>query len=136
RLPPPRSDSGQAPRRFRLTPGYVTIGFVTHITGGEKPFRLSSLTWSVYLPTFLFAVGQGAVVPVAPLFARHLGASVAMASLIVGLRAVGQMIFDMPAGIAVSRWGDKWAMVMGTALVGIVAVGSAFSRSSAVYALL
>src|SRR5437870_6638685 len=103
---------------------------------GAKPFRLSSLFWSVYLPTFFFAVGQGAVVPVAPLFARHLGASVAIAGLIVGLRAIGQMAFDMPAGLAVSRWGDKWAMVMGTALVGVVAIGSAFSPSPVVLGVL
>jgi len=99
---------------------------------GEQRFRLSSLTLSVYLPTILFAIGQGAVIPVIPLFARELGSSVAGASLVVALRGAGQLIFDMPAGLAVSRWGDKGAMVAGTALIGLVAIGAAFSPSPVV----
>jgi MFS family permease len=99
-------------------------------------FRLSSLTFSVYAPTILFSIGQGAVIPVIPLFARELGASVAAAALIVAMRGLGQLVFDLPAGIAVSKWGDKGAMVAGTALIGTVAVGAAFSPSPIVLALL
>jgi hypothetical protein len=66
----------------------------------QPPFRLSSLTLSVYIPTILFSIGQGAVIPIIPLFARELGSSLAAASLIVALRGIGQLIFDMPAGIA------------------------------------
>lgn len=99
-------------------------------------FRLSSLTLSVYLPTVLFAIGQGAVIPVIPLFARELGSSVAGASLVVALRGAGQLIFDMPAGLAVSRWGERRAMVAGTALIGLVAIGAAFSPSPTVLGIL
>jgi MFS family permease len=103
---------------------------------GQPPFRLSSLTFSVYIPTILFSIGQGAVIPVIPLFARELGSSVAAAALIVALRGVGQLLGDLPAGIAVSKWGDKGAMVAGTALIGIVATGAAFSPSPAVLGVL
>jgi MFS family permease len=96
---------------------------------GEPPFKLSSLTFSVFLPTVFFSIGQGAVIPIIPLFARELGSSIAAAALIVALRGLGQVVFDMPAGIAVSRWGDKAAMVAGTALIAIVAVGASFSNS-------
>src|SRR5438067_8204812 len=41
-----------------------------------------------------------------------------------------------PAGVAVSKWGDKWAMVAGTAMVATVAVGAAFSPSAVVLAFL
>jgi MFS family permease len=99
-------------------------------SGGSK-FKLTSLTFSVFLPTFFFSIGQGAVIPIIPLFARELGSTVAAAALIVALRGIGQVVFDMPAGIAVSRWGDKWAMVAGTALIGIVALGASFSDSPA-----
>ena len=95
----------------------------------QEPFRLRSLTFSVYLPTIFFSIGQGAVIPAIPLFARELGASVALAAFIVALRGVGQLIGDVPAGLAVSKWGDKGAMVAGTALIGIVAVGAAMSPS-------
>jgi len=46
----------------------------------EQPFKLGSILFSVYLPTFLFSVGQGAVMPIIPLYALDLGASVAMAA--------------------------------------------------------
>jgi MFS family permease len=95
----------------------------------EKPFRLTSLTLGVFLPTILFSIGQGAVIPVIPLFARELGSSVAAASLIVAIRGIGQLAGDMPAGIAVSRWGDKGVMVVGTAMIPLVAVVTAFSTS-------
>ena len=98
---------------------------------GEPRFKLSSLTFSVFLPTLFFSIGQGAVIPIIPLFARELGSTIAAAALIVALRGIGQLVFDMPAGIAVSRWGDKWAMVAGTALIALVAFGASFSDSPA-----
>jgi MFS family permease len=94
-----------------------------------EPFKLSSMVMSVYLPTFLFSVGQGAVMPVIPLFALDLGASVAMAGFVVGLRGLGLMLFDVPSGVIVSRFGDKGAMVAGTAMVAVAAVGASMSRS-------
>jgi MFS family permease len=93
----------------------------------KEPFRLRSLVFSVYFPTIFFSIGQGAVIPAIPLFARELGASVAVAAFIVALRGIGQLIGDVPAGLAVSKWGDKGAMVAGTALIGVVAIGASLS---------
>src|SRR5512134_3491960 len=101
-----------------------------------QPFALRSLILSVYLPTFFFSVGEGAVLPIIPLFARERGASVAAAALIVGLRALGTLLLDLPSGVVVSRFGDKGAMVAGTALVAVVAVGASLSRSVLVLAAL
>ncbi len=102
----------------------------------QEPFRLSSLVFSVYLPTILFSIGQGAVIPVIPLFALELGAPVAAAVFIVSLKGIGQLIGDLPAGIAVSRWGDKGAMVMGTALIGVTAIGASLSPTPVVLGFL
>lgn len=102
----------------------------------EPPFALRSLVWSVYLPTFLFSVGQGAVLPVIPLFALELGASVGVAAFIVGLRGLGTMLFDLPSGILLARLGDRGSMVAGTALVAVAAVGASLSRSVAFLAVL
>lgn len=101
-----------------------------------QTFTLSSLTFSVYLPTLLFSIGEGAVLPIIPLFAREHGASVAAAALVVGMRPLGTMLFDVPSGVVVSRFGDKGAMVAGTALVALVAVGASLSRSILVLAAL
>jgi MFS family permease len=99
-------------------------------------FRLSSLILSVYIPTFLFTVGQGAVLPVTPLLAKDLGATVAVAALLVGMRSLGTAFADVPSGIVVSRLGEKHAMVIGSAIVGLVAIGVSQSSSVVVMGVL
>lgn len=86
-------------------------------------FRIRSLAVPVYLPTFLFAVGQGAAIPILPLIALDMGLSVPVAGLLVGLRAVGNLVFDIPAGMLVSRLGERKAMILGAGLLSLVAVG-------------
>jgi MFS family permease len=88
---------------------------------------LRSLGLSVYVPTFLFAVGQGAVIPIVALAARDQGASIAFAGFIVALRGIGILAFDVPAGWLVGRFGEQRAMVLGTGLVIVALLGSAFS---------
>jgi MFS family permease len=102
----------------------------------QQTFTLRSLIFSVYLPTLLFSIGEGAVLPIIPLFARGRGASIAAAAFVVAMRGLGTMLFDLPSGVVVSRFGDKGAMVAGTALVAVVAVGASLTRSILVLAIL
>lgn len=83
----------------------------------------------MYLPTFLFAVGQGAVIPIVALAARDVGASVPVAGLIVALRGIGTMLFDVPAGQLVARLGERKAMVVGTGTL-LVSLGGAVAATS------
>lgn len=107
-----------------------TCGYTSRVLSSGAPrFRLRSLALPVYLPTFLFAVGQGAVLPAIPLFARELGGSVALAGIVVSLRGLGTMGFDVPAGVLVARLGEKWAMVAATLVLAVVALGAAQSPS-------
>jgi MFS family permease len=99
-------------------------------------FQIRSLIPSVYLPTLLFSIGQGAILPVIPLYALSLGASVAGASFVVSMRGIGTMLLDVPGGILESRLGDKAVMMLGTALVALVAVGASFATSPLVLAFL
>ncbi|MEX0667160.1 MAG: MFS transporter, partial [Acidimicrobiia bacterium] len=85
-----------------------------------EEFRIRSLALPVYLPTFLFAVGQGAAIPILPLIALDMGLSVPVAGLLVGLRAVGNLLFDIPAGMLVSRFGERKAMMFGAGLLSLV----------------
>ncbi len=94
-----------------------------------QPFTLRSLILGVYLPTFFFSVGEGAVLPIIPLFARERGASVAAAALVVAMRPLGTLLLDLPSGVVVSRFGDKGAMITGSILVALVAVGASLSGS-------
>jgi MFS family permease len=89
--------------------------------------NLRSLGLSVYVPTFLFAVGQGAVIPIVALAAKDQGASVALASFIVALRGLGILFFDVPAGWLAGRFGEQRAMVAGTVMVIVALIGSALS---------
>lgn len=85
--------------------------------------RLRALLVPVYLPSLLFAIGQGAVIPIIPLLAREVGASVAAAGLVVALRGIGTMSFDVPAGSLVGRYGERRTVVFGTILLVVAAIG-------------
>lgn len=99
-------------------------------------FRIRSLSTSVYLPNFLFAVGQGAAIPVVALLALELGASPAVAGIIVALRGVGTMVFDLPAGILVARFGEKRAMVASGVALALTSLAVALRPSLLAYAVL
>lgn len=73
----------------------------------------------VYLPAILFATGEGALIPVVPLTARSLGASIAAAGIVSGLLMIGVVIGDLPSGFVVARWGETVAM-RAAAIIAIV----------------
>ncbi|WP_165801181.1 MFS transporter [Microbacterium testaceum] len=73
----------------------------------------------IYGPTLLFAVGEGAVIPLIPVIANRLGADVAVAALVAAALVVGQLCGNIPAGWAVARFGER--VTMGVA--GIVVLG-------------
>lgn len=89
---------------------------------------------TVYLPSFLFAVGQGAIVPIVALTARDLGASLVVAGLVVAVRGFGTLLFDLPAGSLVARFGERRAMGVGTALLAVSLVAAAASPSVPLFA--
>ena len=93
------------------------------MAGPAEEFRVRSLALPVYLPTFLFAVGQGAAIPILPLLALDMGLSVPVAGLLVGLRAVGTLLFDLPAGMLVARFGERKALMFGAGVLSLVAIG-------------
>ncbi|MBS1905748.1 MAG: MFS transporter [Actinobacteria bacterium] len=76
----------------------------------------------VYLPTLLFSLGEGAVVPLVPVIAANRGASLASAGLIASALVVGQLCGNIPAGWLVAKLGERYTMVIaGTvSLLGIV----------------
>ena len=95
---------------------------------------LRSLVVPIYTPTFLFSVGQGAVIPIVALAAKDLGASIPLAGMIVGLRGIGTLAFDIPAGSLVGRYGERKAMSIATALLVVALAGCALTTSVPVFA--
>lgn len=81
----------------------------------------------IYGPTLLFALGEGAVLPLLPSLAARLGADVPMAALVASFLVVGQLCGNIPAGWAVARWGERTTMAVGGTLALAGAVGLALS---------
>ena len=85
----------------------------------------------IYGPTLLFAIGQGAILPVIALSARELGASVGVAGLVVALAGVGLILGDLPAGALADRLGERRAMIVGVLATGVGLVGCVLAPSVA-----
>ena len=88
----------------------------------------------IYGPTVLFALGEGAVLPLIPILAAGLGADIAQAALISSFLVIGQLCGNIPAGWTVARFGERITMAIGGAL-GMVGAGAMlFAPSAAVLA--
>lgn len=69
------------------------------------------------------ALGQQATLIMLPLYALELGGGAAGAAAVLGLRGLGTMLSDLPAGVAATRLGDKLTMLGGTALAALACIG-------------
>jgi MFS family permease len=85
------------------------------------PFSLRSIAVPAFGPALLFCIGEGAVLPVVALSARELGASVAVAALIVTLLGLGSWFFNLPASMITLKFGERWSIV-GAAAAGALAL--------------
>jgi len=86
-----------------------------------EPFSLRRIALPAFGPSFLFGLGEGAILPVVALGVRQLGGSVALAALVVTLIGVGSLVTNIPASMITSRYGERWAIV-GAAVWGAVAM--------------
>jgi MFS family permease len=75
------------------------------------PFRWRSVLLQAFAPALLFATGEGAIIPVIPLLAEDLGASLAVAGVVASLIVVGTLVGDLPSGVLVARIGERNAMI-------------------------
>ncbi len=92
------------------------------MTTDERPFSFRSVALAAFLPTLLFSVGEGAIIPIIPIAANNLGASLALAGFIASMLMLGELVGDIPSGWVVSRFGERnsmiWAAVL--SIVGVV----------------
>jgi MFS family permease len=92
------------------------------MTPTTSGFRLGSVALPVYLPSLLFAIGEGAVLPIIPVAAARLGGSLALAGFVAALITVGTLIGDIPSGWIVAKVGERNAMLGSSvaALIGLL----------------
>jgi MFS family permease len=86
------------------------------VTKTEQPFKIKSLVYPVFLPSFLFAVGEAALIPVIPASAQAFGADLATAGFIAGVGMLGTLFADIPAARVVNYFGERKAMIYAAAV--------------------
>lgn len=76
-----------------------------------QEFSLRRLALPAFGPSLMFGLCEGTILPVLALSARALGASLAVAGLIVSLIGLGSLLANIPAAKLTTRFGERRAMV-------------------------
>ena len=97
--------------------------------GGHGGFGRSSLLWTLYVPSILLQLGLGMLNPVLPSFIEEMGVGVGLIGLGVSGVLIGTMIFDVPSGLLVGRFGHKQTMLVGSTALGLLTLVTAFTTS-------
>lgn len=81
------------------------------MSNAQRPLNLRAIALTAFLPTLLFSVGEGAIIPLIPLVANDLGATLAIAGVIAAMIMLGELVGDIPSGWVVSRIGERNSMI-------------------------
>ncbi|TLM81727.1 MFS transporter [Pseudarthrobacter sp. NamE2] len=93
----------------------------------QPPFSLRAIAVAAFGPTLLFGIGQGAILPVVALTARDLGATVAVAALVVTLMGLGSWFFNLPASLVTLKFGERWSIVGAAVAAGLAMAAAGLS---------
>lgn len=91
---------------------------------------LRSLSFSIYLPSLLSAIARGGALVALPLYALDQGGGPALAAVVVGLRAAGTMLSNVPSSQLAALWNDKAVMLIGLAVMTAASFGLAGPSST------
>ena len=86
------------------------------VTAAAPAFRWRTAAVAIYGPSIVFAIGEGAVLPMIPHIAEDLGATLAFAGLIVAVVTIGELLGTLPAGWLLPRIGERLAMILASVL--------------------
>ena len=86
-----------------------------------QTYDLRRLAVPAFGPSLLFGLCEGLILPVLALTARALGASLAVAGVVVALVGVGSLLANLPAAALTARFGERRAMV-GAAVFALLAL--------------
>lgn len=81
------------------------------MSDGQSEFQFRSIALPALVPSLLFAIGEGAIIPIIPIIADNLGAGLALAGFISAMIMVGELVGDIPSGWIVSRIGERTSMI-------------------------
>lgn len=98
--------------------------------------RVSPLLLAVYVPTAIFSLCDGLLVPTLPLFVASFDVSLATVGLALAGEAVGMLLADLPAGWLLGRLAPKAAMLAGGLLTALAVVLTAIAPTLALVVVL
>jgi len=87
------------------------------------------LVLPVYAPTLLVSLGTGMLTPILPLYVADFGASYGWIGLVLASRGLGTIIGDMPAGVLLSRLGQRRLMLAGLLVIALCALAMSWASS-------
>ena len=79
-------------------------------------FRWRTIAVPVLLPTAMFGLGEGAILPVIPTLADDLGATLAVAGFVAAMLMIGELVGMLPGGWLVTRLSERDVMIGAAAL--------------------
>lgn len=85
------------------------------------------LLFSIYVPSLLSSASLQASLVLVPLYVLETGGSAAFAALLFGVRGIGMLLFDVPAGMALARVGEKPVLIAGPVIMALSAATFAAS---------
>jgi MFS family permease len=77
----------------------------------------------LYLPALLLGIPAQAAFVLLPLYVLDQGGSPAAAAAVVGMRGVGMMVMDVPAGMLAARHGERFVMLLATFFIASAFIG-------------
>ncbi|MGN6502237.1 MAG: MFS transporter [Pseudolysinimonas sp.] len=102
------------------------------MSSSERPFRWRSVIFVALLPTVLFSIGEGAIIPVLPVVAGDVGATLAVAGLVGAALLFGELLGDIPSGVVVAKVGERAAMLGAAVLAAIGTLTAMFAPNPVV----
>lgn len=99
------------------------------MTKNKPEYNLRELALPVYLPSALFSIAEGSLIPVIPASAERLGADLPTAAIIAGLIMLGTVVADLPAARFVNRFGERRAMMFGSFATALGILFSVFAQN-------
>jgi MFS family permease len=92
-------------------------------------FKIGSLVVPIFLPSLLFGIGEGALLPLIPASAQSLGADIPTAGVITGLVMVGTLMADLPAVRLINRIGERYSMIAASVVAALGVLISFFANN-------
>jgi MFS family permease len=98
-------------------------------------FTLRRIALPAFGPSLLLGLGEGAILPVIPLTARDLGASVPVAALVITLIGIGSLVSNIPASLITMHRGERWAIVAAAVWCAVAMALCAWTSNLGVFAI-